>query len=407
MTIYELTQAIVRYRQAVFISLGAVFVLVLVASFTIADGGIGWRGGSKYESTFEISVIAPGTSSLSNPDPTGNLASAANEFAQLLGSAEAAEVVGEMTGYELDEPMTASSASGSTLITGAVIGPSPELAKAASVNAFTWLARKIQLPLDAQPVVPPTVPAAPSVSLESDFPSSLTVQVDETLADVSPDLFVLVDSGATQVAAVPVAERSGDVLTTAVTLGPGGSLLLRLEVSDGTLLDTLRLAPGRLPLIAEAYPTLTITLGPDAVARTATADGTTWAINESAISIEWVDGKPIVDPDGEVTSTRQLQVALLTEVPTALQIGGRRGPLMGFTVLVVGLIGILAGVIVTDSWRRSHAEAGGGQPEGGTRSRRVTRDASGRFVSTRGDTTYAVTMIPDTADPSESVTPEQ
>jgi hypothetical protein len=364
-TIYELTQAIARYKRAVFIGLGVIFVAVIFMMFTYNDGGIEWRGGLKYESSFEISVVTPGTDTLGSTDPTDVVSGAASEYAGLLTTGEAAEVVGDMSGYTLDEPMKASTEQGSGVIVGTVIGPSPELAMAASQNAFVWLAQKIQQPLNAQPEVTITVPPAPDVSLEGDFVSSLSVAVDPSLASVSPDLFVLVDVGGSESAAVPVAERAGESVDSTATLEAGGSILLRLETASGIEYDSLRLAPGPLPAAAPAYPTLTVTLGPDAIDETSeeavddNGDPTSenvWVFDSTEIATEWIDGDvpAITEPE---TTVRQVQVALITEVPTALQIGGRRGPLLGFAVLIVGLILLLTAVIVADTWRRSRDEA--------------------------------------------------
>ncbi len=358
MTIYELTQAISRYRRAIFISLGVLVFLMLVTMFTIEDGSLGWRGGLKYESAFEIAVVAPGTETLSAPDPTGDLSETAAEYAALLGSAEAAEVIGEMTGYVLEETVSADTELNSSIITASVIGPSPDLSKAATQNAYLWLADKIQRPLEALPVVPTTIPQVPDVNLEGQFPSTLSIQVDESLSEVASDLFVLVGAVGDQTAAVPVVERAGGSVDATMTMEAGGSLLLRLETSEGELYDTLRLAPAPLPATAPAYPDLVMTLGPGSLRESsgpADENGdsdTIWVFVPSEITTEWIEGVPDVESDDEVAS-RQVQVAMLTDVPTALQIGGRKAPLLGLTVFVVGLIAILTGVIVADTWRRS------------------------------------------------------
>lgn len=363
-TIYELTQAMRRYRRLIFIGLGVLVAFVLVISFTFEDGGIAWRGGQKWEAGFQISVVTPGEESLSQPEDSGNLSGTAAVYADLLTTGEAAEAVGEMSGYKLGEAINAGTPRASSVISGTVIGPSEELAIVASQNSFVWLSQKIQQPLDALPAVATTTTVPPSVSLEGPFVSTLSVEVDASLAEVPPDLFVLIDAGQNQPVAIPVAERANNTVEAGAVLEAGGSLQMRIETSDGTPLDSLRLAPGPLPTSAAAYPTLTLTLGPGALHEVEVevpppADGSggeepitqlVWVFDSAAISTKWLEGTPEpAVPDAEGT---QLQIAMLTEVPTAQQIGGRKGPLIGFAVFVIGLIMILTSVIIIDSWRR-------------------------------------------------------
>jgi len=372
-TIYELTQAIGRYKRFLLIGLGLLMALVFFMTFTFEDGGLTWRGGLKYESTFQISVVAPGTVSLSETETEANLSGSAAQYANLLTTGEAQLAIGEMSGYVLEEALNAGTARNSSIIGGSVIGPSPDLANAAAMNAFIWLAEKIQQPLEAVPTTTTTSttpPPVPRVDLESAFSSTLAVEVDDSLAAVSPDLFVLVDDGQNQPAAVPVAQRAGDSVTAGATFEAGGSLLLNLEMSDGTRLDILRLAPDPLPKTAAAYPTLIIRLGPGALEEVENVNveqaaidagevsATTWIFNAEAVTTEWIEGTPVVQPvaQPEIAGPQQIQIAMLTEVPTARQIGGRRGPLLAFSVLMVGLILLLTSVIVADTWRRDREE---------------------------------------------------
>ncbi len=358
-----------RYKRQILAGLGLLMVFVLVLTFSFEDGGVVWRGGLKYQSGFQISVVPPGTASLSEPEDGGNLSGTAAQYADLLRTGEAAIGIGEMSGYVLNETVNANTARNSSVISGTVIGPTPDLAMTASQNAFVWLAQKVQQPLEALPQVSTTVPPTPIVDLASTFPLIFSVVIDDSLASVSPDLFVLVDTGQNQSAAVPVVQRAGGSVDAATTFEAGGSLLLNLEASDGTPYDVLRLAPGPLPRTAPAYPSLNVHLGPGALKEVEVdvevdvADGEAgdetlielvWVFDAAAISTEWVDGTPEVLPVAE--ETRQLQVAMLTDVPTAEQIGVRRGPLMGFAVLVIGLILLLTSVIVADTWRRDRDE---------------------------------------------------
>jgi len=354
-TIYELTQAIVRYKRVLLGGLGILVLFVLVLTFSYEDGAIVWRGGLKYESEFQISVVSPGTESLSLPETGVNLQNAAEAYADLLASAEAAEAIGEMSGYELDESLSTNTSSDTAIISATVMGPSADLVKAATRNSFTWLVDKIQQPLKAAPQFT-TVPSATEVTIDGPFSSSISVEVDNSLSSVPTDLFVLIGVGEDQPIAIPVASRAGSSVSAFAVLEGAGSLLLNLEAANGTPYDLLRLAPDPLPSTAPGYPSLTVRLGPGSIRSTTDDNGEEiWAFRSAAVTTEWIEGAPILQQVAGVN--QQIQIAMLTSDPGATQIGGRRGPLIGFTVLLVGLIGMLTAVIVADTWQRDRNES--------------------------------------------------
>ena len=362
MTLYDLGQAIFRYRRFLFIGLGVLLIVVLALALDFGDGTLQWRGSAKYESGYQISVVAPGTVSLSEPETGDNLDSAASAYADLLSSGEAAQAVGDMTGYRLGEPIVAIVSDDAPIISATVIGPTYDDAVAAALNSFEWLAQKIRQPLNAKP---PVVidPFVPDVRLDEPFTTSMTVDVDESLFSVDNDLFVIIrggfESGPRQTIVVPVADRAGTSVLGAVAVDPNGSILMNLERADATPYGQLRLVPDPLPDSAKAYPSIEIGLGPAAVDSIVVEDEDTgeatriWRLNPAAITTQWLPGTPA--SAAIETTTEQFQIALLTDSPVALQIGGRRGPLLGFAVLIVGLIGLLAAVIIADTWRRDRA----------------------------------------------------
>ena len=357
MSLYDLTQAIRRYRTFLFIGFGVLIFLTLIAMFEVADGGIQWRGGLKYESDFQISVVAPGTASLNEPVTSDRLNNAAAGYADLLSSGEAAEAVGIAVGYELPEAISADVTDNAPIINASVIGPSVDEAKAATFAAFEWLAGKIEQPLDPQPPVE-AAPVESDVVLTGRFSSTLSVVIGDGLESVDPDIVMLVRDAGDGTIAVAVSAQAGSIVTGGAVFEANGSLLLNLETASGDALDQIRLVPDPLPDTAPAYPRLRIDMpdGSIAAERVEDEDGdatTTWSFDPSLITTEWIAGTPdeVVD-----TETEQFQVAMLTENPTALSIGGRRGPLIGMSVLLVGSILLLVAVIVADTWRRQRDE---------------------------------------------------
>jgi hypothetical protein len=98
-----------------------------------------------------------------------------------------------------------------------------------------------------------------------------------------------------------------------------------------------------------------VRLGPGSIRSITDDDGEqTWTFRSEAVTSEWIEGAPISQQ--VAGANQQIQIAMLTSEPSATQIGGHRGPLIGFTVLLVGLIGMLTAVIVADTWQRDRNE---------------------------------------------------
>lgn len=350
MTIYDLTEAIARYKRFLLVGFSVLALAVLVLTFEFADGGIQWRGGLKYESAFQISVVLPGTKSLNEPQVGDSLNGAALAYSDLLSSGEAAEAIGKTAGYQLSETVDADVSRDSPIISATVIGPTPDLVRAAAESSFAWLTQKITQPLDSQPPVA-TVPVTPSVTLNQPFSSSITVLLDQGLKGVDADLLLIVDAPQSQSFVVPIGDRAGTEVVGGAVLEPNGSLGLSLETTGGIEYDALRVVPDPLPRSAVAFPTLDIRIGRNGVDSVRNENGEIlWELDSRDIEVEWIPG--IAEVPGDPVITQQFQIAMLTDQPSTVQIGGRRGPLLGISALIVGSIGMLAAVVVADTWRR-------------------------------------------------------
>jgi hypothetical protein len=355
MTLYDLTRAMARHKKFLIGGLVILLILVVVMMFDFGGGEVQIRGNAKYESQVQIAVISPATESLTDADTADGLMQAAAVYADMLSSSEAAVAVGDLTGYKMDEPMNALASSDAPLILNTVIGPSFDLATQAALNSFEWLGTKLQEPLVIIGT-PTTTTIPPDIVLSAPFETKLTVDVDERLASVADDLFVRVTADSGEQVTFPVAQTAGSDLSTRATFAPVTTLTLTLETSAGELVDVLRVAPVPPPTIVDAYPTLDLLLASGAIERDTAEDSLGWRFSEDQITVAWVDGVPPSVPTQE--QIPQVKIALVTSNPQAVQIGGRRGPLLGIAVLFVGLIVLITAVIVADTWNRERRAAG-------------------------------------------------
>ena len=344
MTIYDLTQAILRYKWVVLGAFVLLMAAVLAMSFTLQDGKPGWRLGAKYESSVQIAVLDPGIESLSRATaPSSELFGAAALYAALLGTDEASQYVGGENGYKLDEAIKTDTARDAPLITASVFAPSQEQAIGAALSTFTYLEAKLQTPLATAdlPSPPTTV-----VVLDGPFESFLIFNANDGLAVLPEDLFLVIDSGIGGSTTVPLSSMAGRAVPTRATLSPVMTFTLSLQ--DGGeegVLDLRRVAPPALPTTqVTETPELVLTLGPDAVRRGVE----NWELDTDGIRLHWEDSAITAE---DALPGKDVQIALLTPIPGTLSIGGRRGPIVLVAALLVGTVLILSSVIVTDTWR--------------------------------------------------------
>ncbi|MDJ0791803.1 MAG: hypothetical protein QNJ71_07885 [Acidimicrobiia bacterium] len=358
MTIYELSQALKRYRVAVIIAFTVLILAVLLMSFTIEDGSPSFRSGLKYESSVQIAVVNRNLDSLTTTDATpGELEGNANLYAQLLGSDEAAKWIGEQNGFKLDEAVSTDVERGSTVITATVIAPTADQARAAALSTFDWLSLKLLEPVTtADFPSPPTT--LPTVDLDGQFTSFLNVIVDQNAARNPDGLFLTVEIGG--IPTVTLAMSEAGTTRTRATLQRIMTLVLTLTDSGDQVLDTIRIAPPPGPTQVQVPPELTLVLGERSIRVNSTEDdGITTTFSTNDIETFWSDG--FVTVQEQLEATNEVGLALLTTEPGFLTSGGRRGPILAAAMLVVGTLLILAVVIVADTWRsqREVAVAGG------------------------------------------------
>jgi hypothetical protein len=343
-TVYDFTQALARYRWVVISSLVALIAIVGFMSFTFDNGKLGWRLGPSYESSAQIAVVDPSINRLSSTSPTAaNLQAAAALYAAILGTDEAALFVGEQNGYELAEAIDARVDSNAPLIEVTVEGPTPEQAAGAALSTFDYLEGKLQTPLTRAdfPAPPTTV-----VTLDGPFESYLALDVDAALDTLPDDLFLVVESAPEVSTTLPLSVTAGQTVPWRSTLSPVMTLALTLQNGKDEILDVARVAaPALTENVVTEYPRLVLTLDPESV-RQVEGD---WRLNVNRMRVRWSPGTEAIAADDIVEE--DVQIALLTPEPGAISVGGRRGPIILVAALIVGIILLLSGVIVADTWR--------------------------------------------------------
>jgi hypothetical protein len=349
MTLYQLTQAILRRKRFVIIAGLVVLLLALAAGFKF-DDGLAWRSGQKWEASVQIAVVTPGNDSLANAETRTDFRNAAALYAGLLQSNEAAAAIGEANGFELEEPVTAEVANDSSLITASLIAPSEEQARAAALFIFDYLSEQLSRPLTASGTQP-TTDAVPTVELEGPFESQLTLSLHPDLANVADDLFIRTDSEVGSAVVLPVARSAGQEVTVDTTLAPVMTLVITLEDATGEQLDTLRLAPPAVDGHTAYYPALMLSLGAGAITSGTNDEGQVfWEIQESGVAASWQTGAPVDSEAG--SSLVPVEIALVTSDPAPAIIGGRRGPIILGLVILLGAVLILTVVVIAESWNR-------------------------------------------------------
>ncbi|MGI9642319.1 MAG: hypothetical protein ACR2N9_06015, partial [Acidimicrobiia bacterium] len=357
MSIYDLSQALKRYRIPVIVAFLILILGVLYMTFTFDSGKPVFRAGLTYESSVQIAVVPPGTDSLitSSVDTETDLASSAVLFASLLESDEAAKWIGEANGYVLEEPVSTNVDRDATIIQVSVAAPSAEQARAAALSTFAWLNKRLLEPIATADFPSPPTTLAP-VILDRQFTSFMNVTLAEGLADAQEEVFVAVEPDDGTAVTLSVAQNAGRTVRTRSLLEPVMTVVVSLLGPNDEVLDTVRLAPPTAPLVVDVVPELDIEFQEDAIRTTRSEEGDTFlTLVPSSIGLIWAEGTPAA-PAGQINEI-DTDLALLTVEPGFTSTGGRRGPILGISALIVGTVLILTTVIVVDIWRRERDAA--------------------------------------------------
>lgn len=380
MTIYDLTEALKRHRIFLIVGFAVIIIAVLAVTLKYEDGSIGWRASQRYQSSIQIAVISPETDSLTTTDSRNDrLLGAASLYSSLISTDEAKIEIGAAAGFEFEDPIAVSVDNDAAVITTTVIAPTPEQAIAAAQGVFTWLKAKLLEPLVIAELSPEvTTTTIGLIVLDQPFDSAVAVALDSSLESTNGRLFIQVSTELEDELTLAIADNAGSVITTSAVLSPAESVVLRLVNADNEVLDTLRTAPPTLPQLVDSVPALSVRLN-----RGAVSGGVDSAsLSQSAISIDWVSGVQITADTVEIEPTNEIEIAALTAEFGIAPIGGKQGPITLLAVVLVGIILLLSGVVVAESWRNAKADATGTDPDAPTNGGGEAAAVSGQAVST-------------------------
>lgn len=350
MTIYELSQALKRYWIPSLVAFLLLVMGVMFMTFTLEDGKPRFRSGLTYESGVQIQVVGAGTESLISSAPTeADLRGRAVLYASLLSSDEASKWIGEQNGFELESAVNAIVADDSSIIYATVEAPTAALSRAAALSTFDWLNTRLLEPIATADFPEPPAPE-PQVILDGPFESFLSVEVADDMDGTPDELFLSVESDRNTPLTFSLQQNAGRTVRADATLDPLMTVVVSLRGADDVVLDSIRLAPPVAPRIVDYVPELGISVSEASIRSVVVEDGVRrFELGTDDITLEWLEGTP--SATAETTNAVNVDLIMLTTEPGFLTSGGRRGPILAITAIVIGTLAIIATVIVADTWR--------------------------------------------------------
>lgn len=361
MDIYEFSQALRRQWKMLVIGFLALVAGVFAAVFEVSrvDGSFSLesRITPKYESSVEMVVVPAGLESLASRAVAGGSGAAAQVYAQMLSTPEAAGQVEETQGIELIDTLQANAAD--SFINVTAISDTPEGAAAGALGAFRWLERRL-----AEPPVLAQLPedAEEQFGGPEEFLGSLLIDVDRLYATADPGLTLVIGNFQGDEVALSLQGAAGDVEPRLTYLMPASTLTLSVEREVGVTLDTVEVDVPQLPEIEEAPPPLVVAVEWGAVdfeeievdeeglpVETDPENPPGAQIDPRRVSLRWEDSP------GAVADNR-ISLLLITEDVTALETGQRRTPVMVLGLLGVGILVLLIFATTIHTWQMAKLE---------------------------------------------------
>lgn len=358
MDIYEFSQALRRQRVLLVIGFLSLILGVFATIFEVTrvNGSFYFdsRITPKFESSVEMVVVPAGLESLASRSVAGGSNPAAQVYAQMLNTPEAARQVEETQGITLIDTFQASASDGFIDVTA--ISETSEGAAAGALGAFRWLERRL-----AEPPVVAQLPEEEQLAGPEEFLGTLLVEVDRLYVTADPALTLVIGNFQGDEVAFSLQDTAGDVEPQLTHLMPESSLTLSVERQVGVPLDTVAVNVPPLPDIEEAAPPLVLAVEWGAV------DFEEIEVDEEGIPVEPDPENPPgaqIDPsrvslrwDSTVAAPDdRLSLLLITEDVTAMETGQRRTPVMVLGLLGVGALLLLVLATTIDSWQMAKLE---------------------------------------------------
>jgi hypothetical protein len=310
------------------------------------DDGVKWRIGPRYEATVGFMVTPVGNDRLTETDlGLGDFDERAAIFAALIESPEAIVAVQQDLGFRIDQVATLLSEN-APAVTLTVTAAGGDEAVEAALGLVDWLEDRLQRPIRIfDTPTSTTATTLPDTSAPFDSKVALTVapSVVAGYGDMSFDVSV---GGNTQ--SIGLLALDGDVtVELPMTLAPTMVLQVTLLSQQAEQLSRVRLFVPPPPDFGSQVPALALNVAPGAVVPN--VDGLL-VLDPNTLSVEWFAGESVTTP--QVVSSRDLTVMVITEDPSPVPIGQRRGPIILVAALMVGAILLLAVAVSRDNWRQ-------------------------------------------------------
>lgn len=340
MDIYDLIEALGRRKRFLIIGFMLLVLLIVVAMFKVETGSLQPRFAPRYETTVQMVVVPEQVAQLTDPSLTSPAYdTVADVYADLVGSRRAGDEIIETTGARIDgfEVFTSNN---SPIISVVVESPTADEATTAALGAFHWLVDRLKLGATVAAVSPPEVDTGA-------IDVSVSLQVEPRFDDVDSSYWFDVQSPDGSSIAMPLyALRTGSGFK--ASLEGGDQITITVGPEIGAPFDTAVVTVPDLDEEPHVGITLEILVSRGALLFGLDDQPT---LNQSAMLARW-------DNPTDPTENDTLTVMLLNEEPSAVQIGQRRGPILGTGVFIAGLLALLAITLMVDAFgqRKKAAE---------------------------------------------------
>jgi hypothetical protein len=334
MDIYDVIQAMRRQWRLLIIGVVVLFLLIFAAMFKVEDGSFDPRFAPRFESSIRMVVVPEQVSDLTDPSLTSPaFDTVAGVYGDLVAPRRSGDEIVETTGAQIDS-LEVFTENNSPIITVVVEAQGAEDSKVAALGAYDWLVDRLKQGAIVAEVAPPS-------AATDTIDTSVRLIVEPRFDDADSTYWFDISTADGDGTAMPLyALRTGASFP--ARLDDAEAITLTIGPELGSPYDTATLTVPRLEEEPQPGIALEVVVGRGAVIFS--ADGVP-VFNESALGARW-------DNPANPTGTDALTVLLLDDDPSPVQIGQRRGPIIGAGALIAGVLVLLALALMVDTFKQ-------------------------------------------------------